>query len=121
MFTVTKHTSLSSLDLILPLGKLEDIDTDDFEETYGQSAPFIDSFNDEDTDNRSEDFCLQLWVKECTGSTNSAPIEENSAEESTEYTRSHMVTKHSSINPKTVLTSMNAEGYIQTQLCHFEP
>ena len=112
MATVTKHTSLSSLDLLVPLGKLEEIDID---ETYNQSALFSsDSFNDED--DQSEEFCLQLMVKECSASTDSAPTKE---EDSTEYSPRHMVAKHS--NPRTVLTNMNAEGYIQTQLCHTEP
>ena len=103
--TVAMYTSLNSLDLIEPLGKSSDeMDFIDTRNTYNQK-PCIDGVINED--NGSEEFCLQLQVTECIKFP--TPIQENSVQQ-------NHVDSITTTNHKTVLTSINADGYVHTQL-----
>ena len=119
MATVTKCTSLSSLDLIEPLGKSDELDAMYFGDTGENCSqtPCYDDANDEDSG--SEEFCLQLPVTECIFHSNSVPYQENSVQEST--IQNQVVTKHSdtTINQKIVLSNIKTGGYVHAQLLNY--
>ena len=101
--TVAMYASLSSLDLIEPLGRPDEFDfiTDDTEETYNQK-PCIGVTNEV---NGPEEFSLpELQCIKYPG-----PVQENSEQQND-------VTSALTSNHKMVLTTMNTDGYIHTQL-----
>ena len=105
--TVATYASLSSLDLIEPLGKSDEFHfvTDDTRETYNQK-PCIDGVTNEV--NRPEEFCLPEL--QCIKYPSiSGPIQENSGQQND-------VDSAMPPNHIMVLTSMNTDGYINTQL-----
>lgn len=105
--TIAMYASLSSLDLIEPLGRSDEFDfvTDDTGETYNQK-PCIDGVTNEV--NGPEEFCLPEL--QCIKYPSiSGPIQETSGQQTD--VDSTMTSNH-----KMVLTSMNSDGYIHTQL-----